>query len=195
MSASQQPVGRQQDGDTDEISHDECFELLSNHRRRFTLHHLRQAENGTDLGELAEQVAAWENEVPLEEISYDQRKRVYTSLQQVHLPRMDDMGVVEFDDREGTVTMGPAAEELDIYMEVVRGKDVPWGYFYPGLAAVNFAVVGLAAGGVPGFDAFSGLGVAVFVATTFLVASLAHLYVARTEMRLGSDGDPPEVGQ
>ncbi len=194
MSASQQPVGRQQDGDTDEISHDECFELLSNHRRRFTLHHLRQAENGTDLGELAEQVAAWENEVPLEEISYDQRKRVYTSLQQVHLPRMDDMGVVEFDDREGTVTMGPAAEELDIYMEVVSGKDVPWGYFYPGLAAVNFAVVGLAAGGVPGFDAFSGLGVAVFVATTFLVASLAHLYVARTEMRLGSDGDPPEVG-
>lgn len=191
MSATKETVGEtEQDGD-DTISHDECFELLSNHRRRFTLHYLQRADNGTELGELAEQVAAWENDVPQDQISYDQRKRVYTSLQQVHLPRMDNMGVVEFDDRAGTVTMGPAADELEIYMEVVEGREIPWSSFYLGLSVVNLALVGLVAAGVPGLGPLSGVGAAVFVVTTFLVAALAHLYVTRTEMRLGADGDPP----
>ncbi|WP_436903005.1 DUF7344 domain-containing protein [Halovenus halobia] len=195
MSAAKENVGETEGGGADTISHDECFELLSNHRRRFTLHYLRQAENGTELGELAEQVAAWENEIPLEDISYDQRKRVYTSLQQVHLPRMDEIGVVDFDDRAGTVTMGPAADELDIYMEVVGGREIPWSSFYLGLGVVNLGLIGLVAAGLPGFAMFSGLATAVFVVTTFLVAALAHLYVTRTEMRLGSDGDPPELDQ
>jgi hypothetical protein len=193
MSATKENVGETERDGADIISHDECFELLSNHRRRFTLHYLRRAENGTELGELAEHVAAWENEIPLEELSYDQRKRVYTSLQQVHLPRMDDIGVVEFDDREGRVTMGPAADELEIYMEVVGGREIPWSSFYLGLGVVNLALVGLVAAGIPGFSALSGVEAAIFVVTTFLVAALAHLYVTRTEMRLGSDGDPPEL--
>lgn len=192
MSATKDPAGQSfvEEGET--MTHDDCFDLLSNHRRRFTLHYLQQAENGTELGELAEQVAAWENETPREEISYDQRKRVYTSLQQVHLPRMDDAGVVEFDDREGTVTMGPTADEIEIYMEVVSGRKIPWSLFYTGLAVVNFAVIGLVALGVPGLGLVSGGGTAVFVATTFLVTSLAHLYITRTEMRLGASDGPPE---
>jgi hypothetical protein len=193
MSATQDPAQQSPAEKEDTISHDDCFELLSNHRRRFTLHYLRQADNGTELGELAEQVAAWENEIALEDISYDQRKRVYTSLQQVHLPRMDDMGVVEFDDREGRVTIGPAADELQIYMEVVGGREIPWSSFYLGLGAVNLVLIGLVAAGVPGFALLSGLEAAVFVVTTFLVAAAAHLYVTRTEMRLGSAGDPPEL--
>lgn len=194
MSATKDPAG-QSLADEAEMTHDDCFELLSNHRRRFTLHYLQQSENGTELGELAEQVAAWENEIPREEISYDQRKRVYTSLQQVHLPRMDDAGVVEFDDREGTITMGPAADEIEIYMEVVSGRAIPWSLFYTGLAVVNVAVIGLVALEFPILGLLSGVGTAVFVATTFLVTSLAHLYITRTEMRLGASDGPPEAGE
>lgn len=193
MSATQDTAGESLADETETITHDDCFELLSNHRRRFTLHYLQQAENGTELGELAEQIAAWENEIPQEEISYDQRKRVYTSLQQVHLPRMDDMGVVEFDDREGTITMGPAAEEIEIYMEVVGGREIPWSLFYTALGLVNFAVVALVALELPVFGLLSGIETAVFVATTFLVTSLAHLYITRTEMRLGASDGPPET--
>jgi hypothetical protein len=183
-------------GETDQsVTYDECFDLLSNHRRRYTLHYLKQNGEAVTLSDLSETVAAWENGIPVEELSYDERKRVYTSLQQVHLPRMDDAGVVSFDDREGVVEVGPAAEELDIYLEVVQRGDIPWSMFYVGLGVFNLLVVTASVIGVPGVSALPQVGIAVFVVTTFLVTALSHLYVTRTEMQLGADEQPPEVGK
>jgi len=175
------------------ISHDDCFDLLSNHRRRYTLHYLEQNGEEAQLGELSETIAAWENEVTQSEISYDERKRVYTSLQQVHLPRMDEMGVVEFDDRQGVVRTGPVAKELDIYLEVVGEDDVPWSVFYLALAVVNAGVLGAVALGAPGTGFIPAIGWALFCVTSFFVASLAHIYFTRTEMRLGEGERPPEL--
>jgi hypothetical protein len=188
-----QTMEESEGGQCQQVTYDECFDLLSNHRRRYTLHYLQQNGGEASLGDLSERVAAWENEIPMEELSYDERKRVYTSLQQVHLPRMDDAGVVVFDDREGRVEVGPAAEELDIYLEIVEDRDVPWSAFYLGLAVLNALVVGAAALGVPGVGAVPDYGLAVFVVTTFFVASVAHLYLTRTEMRLGEGDAPPEL--
>lgn len=178
-----------------ENAYDDHFELLSNHRRRYTIHYLKRHENPATLSNLAEQVAAWEYETTPGEISYDQRKRVYTSLQQVHLPRMDDMDIVEFDEREGTVETGPAAEELDIYLEVVHGRDIPWSGFYLALALVNVLVIGAYVGGIPPLTVLPEIGVAVFVVTSFFVTSLAHLYLTRTEMQLGTTDEPPELSE
>jgi hypothetical protein len=174
-----------------DLSRDECFELLSNHRRRYTLHYLEHNGEEATLGELADQIAAWENDITPEEVSYDQRKRVYTSLQQVHLPRMDDTGVVEFDDREGLVEPGPAADDLDIYLEVVQDDDISWSVYYAALAVLNAVIVALATLGIPPVTALPQEGLAVFVVTTFLVTTIAHVYIARTEMRLGQTERPP----
>jgi hypothetical protein len=176
-----------------EIPHDDCFHLLSNHRRRYALHYLQQQDDGVTLGELADQVAAWENDADVDAVSYDERKRVYTSLQQVHLPRMDDFDVVEFDDREGRVRMGAAAEHLDVYLEIVTGNDIPWSTFYLSLVAVNAGLLGGAMLGLPVLSAVPGIGWAAFAVTTFLVTSLAHVYLARTKMRLGETDAPPET--
>jgi hypothetical protein len=175
-----------------DISRDECFELLSNHRRRYTLHYLQQNGEEATLGELADQIAAWENDITPEDVSYDQRKRVYTSLQQVHLPRMDDSGVVDFDDREGVIEPGPAADDLDIYLEVVQGNEIPWSVYYAALALLNAGIVALAMLGVPPLTTLSPDGVAVFVVTTFLVTACAHVYITHTEMRLGQSTQPPD---
>jgi hypothetical protein len=177
----------------DSIAHDDCFDLLSNHRRRYALHYLQQNGDGATLGELADHVAAWENDVEADAVSYDERKRVYTSLQQVHLPRMDEMDVVEFNDREGRVRIGPAAEDLDVYLEIVQDDDIPWSTFYFGLVLVNVGLLTGAIFGVPLLASIPGIGWAVFAVTTFLVTSLAHLYLARTEMRLGETEVPPEM--
>lgn len=176
----------------DDLTQDECFDLLSNYRRRCALHYLEQHGEAT-ISDLSEQVAAWEYEISPDDVSYDERKRVYTSLQQVHLPRMDEVGVVEFDSDRGTVETGPAAEELDIYLDVVSGRDVPWSVLYVVMALAN---AGLFAGGLAGvtlLGRIAPLGWAVFAVTTFLVASLAHAYLAWTEMRLGT-GEPPQAG-
>lgn len=176
-----------------EVSYDETFDLLSNHRRRYTLHYLKANGESAELGTLSDYVAAWENEIPPNEVSYDQRKRVYTSLQQVHLPRMDKMGVVEFDDRDGVVELTPAAQQLDIYLEVVGQRDVPWSVLYLVLAAINAVVLAAAALGLPGFAAVPDLGWGLFAVTTFVVASVAHLYISRQEMKLGGTEKPREL--
>lgn len=189
------PSPEQTEEESGELSQDDRFDLLSNHRRRYALHYIKHNGDRATLGELSDQIAAWENEIELEEVGYDERKRVYTSLQQVHLPRMDETGVVEFDDREGAVEIGPAAADLDVYLEVVEGRDVPWSGFYLGLSGLDLLVLAAYAVGVPVVSAVPAIGLAVFVVTTFLVASLAHLYVTRTEMRLGEGEQPPELSE
>jgi hypothetical protein len=177
-----------------ELSYDESFDLLSNSRRRYALYYLRQNGDTATLGELADWIAARENDVDPDAVTYQERKRVYTSLQQVHLPRMDDLGVVAFDSQSGAVERQPVADNLELYLEVVGDGGVPWGLLYLGLAALNLGVIGLAAAGV--FPGVSGLQIAVFVTASFFLTSLVNLYVCRTEMRLdrsdadGSDREP-----
>jgi len=175
------------------ISDDDCFDLLSNHRRRYVLHYLQHNGQQATLGRLSEQVAAWENEIEIEDVSANQRKRVYTSLQQVHLPRMDEVNVVEFDSRAGEVELGPGAEDLDIYLEVVRGRDIPWSQFYIGLAAVNLALLAAVGLDVGPLTAIPDLRWGLFATTTFLVAAVCHYRIGKRKMLLGSDESPPEA--
>ncbi|MCU4719002.1 DUF7344 domain-containing protein [Halapricum hydrolyticum] len=179
--------------DAPALSRDDAFEILSNRRRRFALHHLQHNGERAELGELSEHVAAWENDTGVQEISATERKRVYTSLQQFHLPKMDDKGVVEFDDREGVVELTPAAEQMDVYLEVVEGNDVPWSQYYLALAAVNLGLFVAALAGTYPLRLVPDAGWGLFVVTTFLVSALVHTYYSRTEMRLGDSETPPEV--
>ena len=181
------------EADEPTLSRDDAFEILSNRRRRFALHHLQHNGERAELGELSERVAAWENDSGVQEISASERKRVYTSLQQFHLPKMDDKGVVEFDDREGVVELTPAAEQMDVYLEVVEGNDVPWRQYYLGLAAVNLGLLVAATAGTYPLRLVPDAGWGLFVATTFLVSALVHTYYNHTEMRLGDTDSPPEV--
>ena len=126
MSASGQPPSSEE-ANTAELgdrstepslpSEDELFDLLSNQRRRFAVHALsRQPETEVELGTLAERVAAWENDVDHTELDYAERKRVYTALQQSHLPRMDQAGVVHFDKDRGIVEASSVLDDAEIFL-------------------------------------------------------------------------------
>jgi len=175
------------------ISRDDVFEILSNQRRRFALHHLQHNSRQADLGDLSERVAAWENGISVTEVSSTERKRVYTSLQQFHLPKMDEKGVVEFDDRAGEVELTPAADDVEIYLDVVSRQDIPWSQYYLGLAAVTLGLLTAAALDIYPLIFLPDHSLGLFVVTTFLVSALVHTYVYRTEMRLGDGDRPPEV--
>jgi len=178
-----------------QLSKNEVFELLSNERRRYAIHHVKQSDGPVELGVLSERVAAWENGKGLEEVSSDERKSVYTSLQQFHLPKMEREGVIEFDDRAGTVQLWQRAEDLDVYLEVVEGNDIPWSEYYLALSAVNLALLVAAATNVYPIAAVPAASWAVFTVFTFLISSLAHTYITKSEMRLGSSDRPPDAGR
>ena len=171
------------------LSEDDVFEVLSNQRRRFTLHYLMRNEKTIEVGELADQVAAWENNISAEDVTANQRKRAYTALQQNHLPQMDRAGIVDYDHPRGTIEMTDSAEEIDIYLDVVYGRDIPWNKYYLGLSGVGLAIMIAAWANyfpIPVSDAACGLFLAVALAFS---AVIHHLHTEQ----LGVDELPPEV--
>ena len=165
----------------------EVFDLLSNHRRRYVIHFCKQADGAVEVGEVAEQVAAWENEKTVEEIDHAERKRVYTSLQQTHLPTLADADMILYEN--GTVELTDRASELDVYLDVVPSGSIPWAEYYLGLSVIGFGVLAGVAAGVLPTDPVPAVGWAAIVVGLFAVSAAVHLRESR-QFRLGDDGPP-----
>lgn len=101
-----------------DVSRDLVFDALKNSRRRLVLRHLHERAEAVTVNDLVEHVAAVENDTTPAELTSDQRKRVYVGLYQSHLPRLDDMEFVEFDQSDGAVELGPAGPVLETYLYV-----------------------------------------------------------------------------
>lgn len=116
------------------------FNALSNHRRRYTLYACNSADNGElTLSDVAEQVAAWEYGKPVAEITSDERKRVYTSLQQHHLSTLEDADLIELDgDR---IRLTEKAEQMELYLDIVPQGTIPWSVYYLALAIIGAAAM------------------------------------------------------
>lgn len=99
-----------------EIEFDVLFDLLKNERRRESIAYLKEHDGTSTISELAEHIAAKENDLPVEAINSRQRKRVYIGLYQCHLPRMANAGVITFDKNRGDVELTGLVTHLDPYL-------------------------------------------------------------------------------
>ncbi|ELZ01495.1 hypothetical protein C482_06964 [Natrialba chahannaoensis JCM 10990] len=174
----------------DGLTEDELFELLSNRRRRHILHTLITETEQVDIGTLSQEIAAEEDELAFDEVSSSDRKRVYTALQQSHLPKMDNAGVLEFNRDRGTVEATPALEDIEIYIDVVRGREIPWSDYYLGLTGIIAVVLGGATLGIGPFTFLPMSAWVAFVIVALGVSALSHRYYAR-QNRLGIGSSPP----
>ncbi len=128
----------------------------------------------------------------MERITSRQRKRIYNSLQQTHLPKLDRAGLVEYDAPRGYVTLTNIAARLDIYLEIVDERELPWAQFYLGLGSLS--IVLMLAVWIEEFP-FALLPDIVwggFVATALLLSGIAHTMSLRAS-RLGDGDVPPEI--
>jgi DNA-binding transcriptional ArsR family regulator len=174
------------------LSKDDVFSLLSNRRRRLALHYLRRSSGSASVRELSRQIAAWENGVEADELTYKQRKRVYTSLHQTHLPKLDDSAVVAYDRDRGTVTVTDLATELDPYLDrtVSAGGDESWPVYYLGLSGLAAVVVACAWVGLYPFSVLPGLAYAGLLTVALGVSASLHSYHSRDHR----DPDDPPPG-
>jgi DNA-binding transcriptional ArsR family regulator len=165
------------------VTQDTAFSVLSNRRRRQVLRTLRDAPGGSDVRELSRRLAAWENDVSPDAVTYRQRKRVYTSLHQTHLPALADAGVVDYDSDRGTVALTDRAAELDAYLDTGDDRAVPWSWdrLYLAVGVVGTAgTVAAAAGLAPPLVVAGGVSLAVTAAAG--LQSYLH--------RVAADGAP-----
>ncbi len=105
---------------------DLVFGLLSNRHRRYVLYYLQsQTDDVATIDELAHHVLTLDEDL---EPSVDNRRQVVMSLQHTHLPKLEDIGVVEHDARSETVRYWtqPSLEEL---LDHARYKELPDGQY------------------------------------------------------------------
>lgn len=170
------------DGDKTEESDetlplDQVFEILKNQRRRYVLSYLKDHDESVSISDLSERIAAWENDKPVSQITSSERKRVYVGLYQCHLPKMDDVDVIEFNKPRGIVELSDNAEIFDRYLDSADAEAEPaWHRYYAAAAALSVfalasgAAITTAAPAVPAVE-FA----AVLAVGLFSLCSLVHL--------------------
>lgn len=155
------------ESDPEWLSQDVIFDLLSNRRRRFILSYLYEHDEPTMLMEFATRIAAWENNVPIDEVTDDQQKRVYVSIYQTHIPKLEDAGVITYDAESGLIELTDRADDLIQLLLIDHRDEPPWQLIYVGVTLVGLVIYLLGiAGAVPivisGFIVIGGvLGVAL----------------------------------
>jgi hypothetical protein len=174
--------------DDTEIDREQVFDVLSNARRRYAIELFNRHEPGDriELSDLVEYVAARENDTTPAEVDYKQRKRVYSSLRQTHLPKLDDCNLIEYDRSRGTIELGHAVDEVQMHLEYVPENDIPWCFHYLGLTAILAGIVALAGFGFYPFSELSTVAFGAIATGVFGLSAVVHtIYTRRNE--LGSD--------
>jgi len=163
------------------LTQDVVFDILSSARRRYVLYLLRTSEEQIEMTDLAERVAAWENETTVEELTKQQRKRVYVSLYQTHVPKLEDAGLVDYDQDSGLIELTDAAAGIDRYLDTEE-PSFPWPYLYLPFVVLGTVLVALTTLEVWVFDSLSGTGLGIVIVSGLLLSVGAHI-VVRTMYR------------
>jgi hypothetical protein len=173
-------------------SRDDVFDVLANRRRRYALHYLRRQGEPVALSDLAEVIAAWETGKAAVDLSSKERKRIYTALQQFHLPKMDEKGLLVYDRHRGVVSLAETTTDLDVYLDVVPANEIPWSLYYLGLSVLNAALLaGLWLDALP-LGVLPDLAWIACFAAVFVGSAVAHTCYNR-RMRLGAGDVPPDL--
>jgi hypothetical protein len=161
------------------LSEHEIHDILRNERRARTLRYLRDERRTVTLRELAEALASAETgeSPPPRNI----RESVYNSLHQTHLPKLDELGIVEYESDRKLIHLCAAARQVELYMEVVPDHGVTWATYYRTLGVLSLAVVGLAGVGVPAFGALPAV---AWVGGFLALFALSALYQSHDRRRL-----------
>ncbi len=158
------------------LSDDEVFEILYSSLRRDLITYLQEQGGTSTVSDIAEYLAAKENDTTVHQLSSYDRKRVYIGLYQNHLPKMDDLGVIDYDKNRGTVRLRECVTQLEPYLRDVDnstasrvkigGSVVLAGMIFFGILNIGaFAVVpdllwiALGLAGLFGFAALDAYGV------------------------------------
>jgi hypothetical protein len=122
---------------------DQVFKILKNQRRRSVLRYLQTVDDEVRLGTLAEQLAAWECDKDVSQITSSERKRVYVGLYQSHLPKMSDVGAVSYNKPRGKIKPGENRHIFEQYLPTrTDDTEQPWKKYLRTLPLVT-ALFGL----------------------------------------------------
>lgn len=136
MSASKEPVESidttvvaEDASDTDdELARDDIFHVLQCRRRRLVLKYLQEHDTPAKMTDITEKIAAVEHDTTVAALKSQERQRVYIALYQSHLPKLDEEGIIEYQQNRGIVERTDRTAAFDRYLDEepsMRDDDAP----------------------------------------------------------------------
>lgn len=102
-----------------ELSDDRLYRVLSSRRRRRLLYVLL-VEESSSVEKIATVLVGWTVSGEQEMATPEERKRILTELDHIHLPMLEEAGMVSYDREDGTIRIAP----LDIAVTDLISKSV-----------------------------------------------------------------------
>jgi hypothetical protein len=149
----------------------DIHDVLSNERRRMVISILREEKGQTTARELSERIAEMETgqSPPPRNI----RQSAYVSLHQTHLPKLDDLGIIHYDESAKTVALTDRAKRVSVYMETVPRYGISWSEYYVAVSVIGLLLMAATWLGVPLIASVSAAGWATLV---FLLLGVSATY-------------------
>ncbi|SEP74271.1 DUF7344 domain-containing protein [Natrinema salaciae] len=167
-----------------ELTQAELFDVFSNARRRRAVQYLKRQGGTCDLAPLVEQVAAWENDTDPDDVTRTQRRRVYISLYQTHLPMLEDHGIVDWDPDGHEIELLPSEDEFEPYLDRHLEEQRPWHRLYAGVTALGAVAFGLSVLAVGPLTAATAPAVTLGLCAVVLSLSVVQHVSRRTDLDL-----------
>lgn len=101
-----------------ELSTDTLHGVLANKHRRHAIACLMKYDDPLTLADLADEVSARENGTRVTDIPAEEMKDVYMELYHVHVPKMEEAGIVAYDQDRDLVTLAENADQLTPYLNL-----------------------------------------------------------------------------
>lgn len=118
--SSDDPATSVESDELPKLSSDEIFHILQTNRRRDAIRYLLETDGPVKMRDIAEYVAAKENDTTVEALSSTERQRVYIPLYQSHLPKLDEEGVIEYNQSRGIVRPTDQLTVFKPYLEAAE---------------------------------------------------------------------------
>ena len=117
----------------------EIHTVLSNRRRRRVLQHLGKTGGRINVWELSRMIA--EAETNTSPPPAELHKSVYSSLHQTHLPKLQEMDIVNYDRELNEIELRERARDVRVYMEVVSKYGITWAEYYQLLGTLGLFTI------------------------------------------------------
>lgn len=133
--------------ETPGLEEEEIHDVLRNRRRRLVIDTLQRVGGTISVRDLSEQIGATESnqEPPPRKV----KQSVYVSLLQTHLPKLDELGIIDYDSNGKTVQVADAMEDVSVYLETVPRYGISWSEFYTAVSVLGILTVVGAQYGTP----------------------------------------------
>ncbi|WP_436346892.1 DUF7344 domain-containing protein [Natronorubrum sp. FCH18a] len=167
-----------------ELTQAELFDVFSNARRRRAVQYLKRQGGSCDLAPLVEQVAAWENGIDPDEVTRTQRRRVYISLYQTHLPMLEEHGIVDWDPDDHAIELLPGDDVFEPYLDHRLENQRPWHRVYASVTALGVIAIALSWLSIGPLTATVAPAIALVLCLLVLAVSVAQHVSRRPELEL-----------